>query len=114
MNAVTMRNVARAGVRRSQFGLTASLRMTGWLAVTLLASMGVVALFFFAIGNFTISGTMLQLDNLASRYVAAGAARQAQFNHLLATGAVIAFCAIGFFRRSGLVRIFKETETSHD
>lgn len=113
MNALTMRTAARAGVRRSQFGLAAALRTAGWVAVTLLAALGLVALFFFTIGNFTISGTMLQLDNLASRYVAADAARQAQFNHLLASGGLIAFCAIGFFRRASLVRIFKETETSH-
>lgn len=113
MNALAMRAAARAGVRRSQFGLAAGLRMTGWLTVTALAAFGIVAAAFFAIGNFTVAGTMLQLDNLATRYVAAEAPRQAQFDHLLSVAVLIAFVAVGFFRRASLLRIFRETENTN-
>lgn len=112
MNAVTMREAARAGVCHSQFGLATGLRTAGWLAVTLLAAFGVIAAAFFVIGNFTVPGTMLQLDNLASRYVAADASRQAQFDILLATSTSIVFVVIGVFRRASLLRIFSETETT--
>ena len=111
MNTLALRAAARTGVRRSQFGMAAGLRTAGWLAVTTLAASGVLALIFFMLGSFTVAGTMLQLDNLASRYVAADAGRQAQFDTLLGTGALIAFAAIGVCRRASLLRIFQDTET---
>jgi len=104
---------ARQLLGRTRFSLAAALRLTGWLAVTGLAAMGLLAFIFFALGNFSVPGTMLQLDNLASRYVAADAARQAQFNGLLATmfGALAA--ATAFFRRASFLRILNGRETTH-
>jgi hypothetical protein len=103
----------QTAVRHSQFSAAAALRLTGWVAVTLLVALGLVALAVLALGNFTLPGTMLQLDNLASRYVAANAARQAQFNGLLLTAFAGFAVGTAFFRRFSLMRILKPTETTH-
>ena len=78
------------------------LRLTGWLAVTLGCVAALWLLFFVALGNFGFSATVLQLDNFASRYVAADGARQDRFRLLfwLASGAL--FAGVGFFRRHSL------------
>ncbi|MBN9142430.1 MULTISPECIES: hypothetical protein [unclassified Novosphingobium] len=59
------------------------IQLAAWLAFNLLAALGFLALAALAIGSFTLDGLMLQLANLATRYVAANAARQAQFNEIL-------------------------------
>lgn len=100
-------------VHGSQTSMAVGLRLTGWVAVTLLSSLGLVTLLFVTPGGFTPSGTMLQLDNLASRYVAADAARQAQFNGFLLAALALFTACIAFFRRSSLLRILKPTELPH-
>lgn len=103
----------QATVQGSQTSMAIGLRLTGWLAVTLLCALGLLALLFVTLGGFTPSGTMLQLDNLASRYVAADAARQAQFNGFLLTALALFTACIAFFRRSSLLRILKPSEFPH-
>lgn len=78
------------------------LRLTGWLAVTLGCVAALWLLFFVALGNFGFSATVLQLDNFASRYVAADGARQDRFRLLfwLASGAL--FAGVAFLRRHSL------------
>ena len=110
MSAASLNSRASHLVRYSQFGAAAALRLTGWLCVTLLASFGVIALMGFAIGNFTVDGTMLQMDNLASRYVDADGARQGQFQHYLLIVWAIALAAIGFFRRGSLAQAVRDSE----
>ncbi len=82
------------------------LRLAGWLAVTSLASAGVVSLAAFALGSFSLPQTMLQLSNLAGRYVAADGSRQGQFNHIVEWGFWGSFLTIAFFRRASLARAF--------
>lgn len=91
-------------------GLAIGLRLTGWLAVNALAALGLVALAFFAIGSFSLSGTMLQLSNLTTRYVAADAARRGQFDTILIVAALLAFAGLSFFRRAGCARSFHLTK----
>jgi hypothetical protein len=47
--------------------------------VTLACVAALWLLFFVALGNFGFGGTVLQLENFASRYVAADGARQDRF-----------------------------------
>lgn len=82
------------------------LRLIGWFATTLLATLGVGAFAFFVLGGFVLDGTMLQLDNLASRYVAADAERRAQFDGIAFGSLLIGFVMIGFFRRASLFSAF--------
>ena len=78
------------------------LRLAGWATTSLLATLGVIALFFFVLGNFTLSGTMLQLDNLASRFVEADMARRSQFKAILCSAIAIVGLLIAYFRRGSL------------
>lgn len=80
-----------------------SLRLTGWLAVTLSCVAALWLLFFVALGNFGFSGTVLQLENFASRYVAASAERQERFAHFFWLTSAGLFAAVGFFRRHSLL-----------
>jgi hypothetical protein len=82
------------------------LRLAGWLAVTSLASAGVISLAAFALGSFSLPQTMLQLANLATRYVAADGSRQDQFNRIVEWGFWGSFLTIAFFRRASLARVF--------
>lgn len=95
---------------RVQLALYRLLRILGWIAVTLLAGSGLFIFIAFLVGNFTLSGTLLQLDNLASRYVVAGPQRQGQFEHLIIIAWAIALTLVGFFRRASLLSIFNDKE----
>ncbi len=79
------------------------LRPAGWLAVTLGCVAALWLLFFAALGNFSFGGTVLQLENFASRYVAASAERQDRFAHVFWLTSAGLFAAVGFFRRHSLL-----------
>lgn len=79
-----------------------ALCLTGWLAVTLACVAALWLLFFAALGNFSFGGTVLQLENFASRYVAASAERQVRFAHFFWLTSAGLFAAVGYFRRHSL------------
>jgi len=79
------------------------LRLAGWLAVTLACVAALWLLFFAALGNFSFGGTVLQLENFASRYVAASAERQDRFAHVFWLTSAWLFVAVGYFRRHSLL-----------
>jgi hypothetical protein len=88
--------------------LAACLRLSGWIAVNALCAMGCIALVFFAIGSFSIAGTMLQLANLATRYVSADPGRRGEFNTIVIVGLALFFVATAFFRRASGARALEE------
>ena len=79
------------------------LRLAGWLAVTLGCVAALWLLFFAALGNFSFGGTVRQIENFASRYVAASAERQDRFAHVFWLTSAGLFAAVGFFRRHSLL-----------
>lgn len=79
------------------------LRVAGWLAVNALAALGVIASLAVVLGNFTLSGTLLQLANLAAHFAVASPQRQTQFAHLLLALWATGFVGVGFFRRASLL-----------
>ena len=81
-----------------------SLRLIGWLAVTLACVAALWLLFFAALGNFRFGGTVLQLENFASRYVAASAERQDHFIRFFWLTSAGLFVAVGFLRRHSLTQ----------
>lgn len=111
--SVTQR-AARALSRQWPDMLAAGLRILGWLAVSLLCTLGVVALAFLVLGNLTISGTMLQLSNLTTRYVAADADRQGQFNQILEIGSILVFFSVAYFRRGSAARAILFERSNHE
>jgi len=87
-------------------GFVAAVHVTAWLALNALAAAGVIAMVAYAIGSFSLPLTMLQLANLADRYVAADAARRDQFDQVVVLGFLAAFLLISVFRVGSLVRDF--------
>ena len=107
-------------LRGSRFADTCylALRLIGWLAVTLGCVAALWLLFFVALGNFSFSGTVLQLDNFASRYVAATSARRGRFRLLFWLASAALFVGVAFFRRHslrdlGAPAIPQSKETNH-
>jgi len=96
---------ARPAQSRFADGCYLALRLAGWLAVTLGCVAGLWLLFFAALGNFRFSGTMLQLENFTSRYVAAAGERQDRFMTFFWLTSAGLFVAVGFFRRHSLTGI---------
>lgn len=88
------------------------LRLAGWLAVTLSCVAALWLLLFVALGDFTFGGTVLQLENFASRYVTASAERQDRFAHFFWLTSAGLFAAAGFFRRHSLLTR-RAAATSH-
>lgn len=98
-----------AAARRKQAAqdlLVIALRLSGWLATSALATLGIATLFFLVLGGFTLDGLMLQLDNLASRFVAADASRRGQFAAISFGVMLTGFVLIAFFRRASLISAF--------
>ena len=58
------------------------LHLLGFVGSTLLMTWGLFALFFLALGGFSLDGLMHQIDNFAGRYVAASPERIASFRHI--------------------------------
>ena len=85
------------------FAAYAFLHLVGFIATTLLMTLGVFVLAFLAIGNFSIDGMMQQLANLSSRYVAADADRVASFKLMIAAAGMLIALAIMFFRRGAIL-----------
>lgn len=81
------------------------LRLAGWFTVTLACVLALWALFFAVLGQFTFSGAVLQLENFASRYVAADLARQDSFRALFWAWSAGLFVLVGFFRRHTLIAL---------
>ncbi len=71
----------------------------GWLAVTAACVIGLWAMFFVFLGEFSFAQTLLHIDNFASRFVAAEPSRQAEFTHNFWIASGILFLLAGFFRR---------------
>ena len=75
----------------------------GFVGTTLLMTWGLFALFFLAIGGFSFDGFMHQLNNLTTRYLAAGAARTAGFLNIVAIAHMILSLAVITFRRDRIL-----------
>lgn len=83
-----------------------ALRLSGWMALTLLATLGLYALFFIALGGFGAEGFFAHLANLAARYGEADAGRQTQFVRQLALTTLVLFLAVSAARYRSLVAVF--------
>jgi hypothetical protein len=79
------------------------LKASGWSLVTTACVVASYVLVFALLGNFTLAGFLGQIDNVASRYLAASAARQALFERQLLGSSLLLFGMIGFFRRASLM-----------
>jgi hypothetical protein len=84
-------------------------RCLGWLAVTTLCAFGCLALIALTFGSFTLDGTMLQMNNLTARFVAADPVRQQQFHTILVSTFAGVFSLVALVRRRSMIEaIFSE------
>jgi len=99
---------------RWQDGAYAALHFTGFLVSTLLISWGLFALFFLALGNFSLDGLMRQLANLSTRYVAATPERVASFKTLVVVAHFIVTTGLIILRRHRMFQPFhSQGDTRH-
>lgn len=96
---------AARGAAASDLGaaLHFGLHFAGFLASTLLMTWGLFALFFLAIGGFSLDGLMNQLNNLTARYVIATSARVASFKTIFAVAHLILSAALIVLRRDRIM-----------
>ena len=85
------------------FLLYFSLHMAGLLASTLLMTWGLFVLFFLVLGGFSLDGMIHHLQNMTSRYLAAGPDRIDQFKITVGIAHVILSTALIFFRRHSIL-----------
>ena len=91
-----------------------ALRVTGWLAVTSACVAALWLLFFVTLGDFSFAGTVMQIENFASRYVVADGARQDRFRLLFWVASTGLFVLVAFFRRHSLGRVAADTPQSKE
>lgn len=111
MSAV--RNLAAGARRAFPDACLLALRLSGWLIVTGLAALGCFVLFFLMLGGFSADGFFSHLANLARRFVAADAARKADFLSLLGTVSLVIAAIVSVCRWRSLYRSFSIQEPAH-
>ena len=87
-----------------------ALRLSGWLMMTALATLGVLVLFFMLIGDFTPIGFFSHVANLGTRFVAADSARRAVFGDELFFTFIVAFGVVALLRGKLLLAIVTSTK----
>ena len=83
-----------------------TLRLSGWLALTLLSTFGLYAVFFMALGAFSAEGFFAHLANLAVRFGEAEPARQVIFVRQLTVVTIILFLGVSAARSRSLAAVF--------
>ncbi|RIA46275.1 hypothetical protein DFR49_0811 [Hephaestia caeni] len=79
------------------------LRTIGWTATNLLVVLGLFVCFLALLGNLSFDGLLLQMNNLAVRYLEADAGRRGSFQWLLAGLTTVLFLFVGLLRWHALV-----------
>ncbi len=110
MSALETKLTGSPIVKSSQSALYTALCLTGWFVTTLLSTLGLYVVFFILIGSFSLEGTLLQLDNMASRYAEADELRRTQFHQILAIVFAIAFAVVAHSRRGDFFNAFRNEE----
>lgn len=103
-----MGRVSRSSIPRHRRAAIADgcyllLNASGWSLVTTACVVASYVLVFVLLGEFTLAGFLGQIDNMASRYLAAPPARQLLFERQLFGSSLLLFAVIGFFRRASLM-----------
>lgn len=96
---------ARSFAHRTQGACHAGLCLAGWLLVTLCCTGAAWLAAFMILGQFSFSGTVLQLDNFASRYLNADLVRQAHITDVFWRASALIFFVISVLRRGSLPAI---------
>lgn len=101
MNARTIL-VRDGGETRLAGGCYLALKLAGWIAITACCVASVWVGVFVFLGEFDFAQTMLHIDNLAARYLAADPGRREGFERLFWVLSAVMFALFALFRRHGL------------
>lgn len=83
-----------------------ALRLAGWLSLTALATLGLYAVFFMALGAFSAEGFFAHLANLSVRFGDAEPARRAPFVRQIAVVTLVLFLTVSAARYRSLAAVF--------
>jgi len=83
-----------------------ALRLAGWLSLTALATLGLYAVFFMALGAFSAEGFFAHLANLSVRFGDAEPARRALFIRQIAVVTLVLFLTVSAARYRSLAAVF--------
>jgi hypothetical protein len=83
-----------------------ALRLSGWLALTWLTTLGLFTVLFMALGAFTADGFFAHLANLSVRFGDADPHRQTLFVRQLAVVTLIIFLSVSAARYRSLAALF--------
>ena len=100
----------RTGTRAIGDACYILLRVSGWMAMTLLATFGVAILFFLMLGDFTALGFFSQVANLGTRFVAADEVRRSTFMGQVHVVGAITFALVALARGRLLLTILAFTK----
>ena len=82
--------------------------LAGWLLINICCTGAIWLALFIVLGEFTLSGTLLHLDNFASRYLAAEAAHQAHLRSQFWIASAVLFLGLAVLRAGSLPRWHSE------
>lgn len=82
--------------------------LAGWMLINICCTGAVWLALFAMLGEFTLTGTLLHLDNFASRYLAAEAARQAHLRNQIWIASAVLFMGLSVLRAGSLPRWHSE------
>lgn len=83
-----------------------ALRISAWLALTLLATLGLYTVFFMALGAFSAEGFFAHLANLSVRFGDAEPARRSLFVRQLSVVTLVLFLTVSAARYRSLAAVF--------
>lgn len=78
--------------------------LAGWLLTNICCTGAIWLGLFIVLGEFTLTGTLLHLDNFASRYLAAEAAHQAHLRDRFWIASAVLFLGLAVLRAGSLPR----------
>jgi hypothetical protein len=84
-----------------------TIALSGWLATTMLATMGLFVMLFLLVGNGDLIGMFEQIDQFARHYIAADPATRGPFDARLRIVLAAVFGITAVFRGGSLVAVFK-------
>lgn len=92
----------------------AALRLAGWVCTCAAIVAALWVLFFVLLGEFTFAGAVLQLDNFASRFVAADSQRQRAFEAQFWIASGVLLLIVGVLRWHALADLFPPKKETAD
>tara|TARA_R110001606_G_scaffold233942_1_gene381551 strand:- start:50229 stop:50570 length:342 start_codon:yes stop_codon:yes gene_type:complete len=97
----------KAGKRVRKDASYMIVELSSWLAFNGICALGLIVLFFIALGGFQLEGFFSHLGNIASRFAEAGIERRSSFSALVMFTVLALVTIVSLLRFSSLKAILK-------